>query len=166
VQIAKAYGATVTGVDAAEKLDMMRSIGADEVIDYTREDFTRLGRRYDVVLDIVGNHAWRDLGRVLTPSGSYVLIGHDQYGAAGHRWLGSFGKFGKLMAMAPFVNQLHPLRAAKDPGDRLAVVTELVEAGKVTPVVDRVFPLREVPEAMRYLESGRARGKVVVSIDG
>lgn len=164
VQLAKAYGANVTGVDAAGKLDMIRSIGADRVIDYAQKDFTRSGERYDAILDIVGNHAWRDLRRALTPRGTYVLIGHDQYGAVGHRWFGSLGHFAKLMFMAPFVSQLHPFRAVKDPGDRLAVLTELIEAGKVTPVIDRTFPLSEVPEAIRYLESGQARGKIVVNV--
>ena len=164
VQLAKAYGASVTGVDVAEKLDMIASIGADRTLDYTREDFTRVGERYDVILDIVGNHPWREVRRALTSKGTYVLIGHDQYGATGHRWFGSLGHFAKLMVMAPFVKQLHPFRAVKDPGDRLAVLTELIEAGKLMPVIDRTFPLSEVPEAMRYLESGKARGKIVVTV--
>jgi NADPH:quinone reductase-like Zn-dependent oxidoreductase len=164
VQLARAYGGNVTGVDAPGKLDTIRSIGADQVVDYAQEDFTRSDKRYDVILDIVGNHPWRDLRRALNSRGTYVLIGHDQYGAAGHRWFGSLGHFAKLMVMAPFVNQLHPLRAVKDPGDRLVVLTELIEAGKVTPVIDRTFPLSEVPEAIRYLESGQARGKIVVDV--
>jgi NADPH:quinone reductase-like Zn-dependent oxidoreductase len=164
VQLAKAYGANVTGVDAAGKLDMIRSIGADRTIDYEQEDFTRSGERYDVVLDIAGNHRWPDIRRAVTPDGTYVLIGHDQYGASGHRWFGSLGRFAKLMVMAPFVNQLHPFRGVKDPGDRLVVLKELIEAGKVTPVIDRTFPLSEVPDAIRYLESGQARGKLVVTV--
>jgi len=164
VQLAKAYGARVTGVDAAGKLDTIRSIGADRVVDYAQEDFTRSGERYDAILDIVGNHRWRDLRRALTPHGTYVLIGHDQYGAAGHRWFGSLGHFAKLMVMAPFVNQLHPFRAVKDPGDRLVVLKDLIEAGSVTPVIDKTFTLSQVPEAMRYLESGQARGKLVVAV--
>ena len=164
VQVAKAYGANVTGVDVAEKLDMIASIGADRTLDYTREDFTRGGERYDVILDIVGNHPWREVRRALTSEGTYVLIGHDQYGATGHRWFGSLGHFAKLMVTAPFVKQLHPFRAVKDPGDRLAVLAELIEAGKVAPVIDRTFRLSEVPEAMRYLESGQARGKIVVTV--
>ncbi|MDP9224701.1 MAG: NAD(P)-dependent alcohol dehydrogenase, partial [Actinomycetota bacterium] len=164
VQLAKAYGANVTGVDAAGKLDMIRSIGADRVLDYAQEDFTRSDRRYDVILDIAGNHTWPEIRRALTPEGTYVLIGHDQYGASGHRWFGSLGRFAKLMVMAPFVNQLHPFRAVKDPGDRLVVLKELIEAGKVTPVIDKTFPLSEVPEAIRYLESGQARGKLVVTV--
>jgi len=164
VQLAKAYGADVTAVDAPGKLDLLRSIGADRVIDYTEEDFTRSGERFDLVLDIAGNHPWSELRRVLTPEGTYVLIGHDQYGGSGHRWFGSLGRFFKLMVISPFVSQLHPFRGAKDPGDRLVVLKELIEAGKIRPVIDRTFPLSEVPEAIRYLESGQARGKVVITV--
>jgi NADPH:quinone reductase-like Zn-dependent oxidoreductase len=164
VQLAKAYGADVTGVDAAGKLDMLRSIGADRVLDYAQEDFTRSGERYDVILDIAGNHPWPAIKRAIAPEGTYVLIGHDQYGATGHRCFGSLGRFAKLTVMAPFVRQLHPFRGAKDPGDRLAVLRELIEAGKVTPVIDRTFPLSQVPEAIRYLESGRTAGKVVITV--
>jgi NADPH:quinone reductase-like Zn-dependent oxidoreductase len=164
LQLAKAYGADVTGVDAPEKLDMLRSIGADRVIDYTLEDFTRSGERYDVVLDIAGTRPWSEVKRALTPDGTYVLIGHDQYGASGHRWFGSLGRFFKLMVISPFVSHLHPFRGAKDPGDRLVVLKELIEAGKIAPVIDRTFPLSEVPEAIRYLESGQTRGKIVIVV--
>ena len=164
VQLAKAYGADVTAVDAPGKLDMLRSIGVDRVVDYTEDDFTRSGDRYDVVLDIVGNHPWSELRGVLTSDGAYVLIGHDQYGGSGHRLVGSLGRFFKLMVIAPFVRQLHPFRGAKDPGDRLVVLKELIEAGKITPVTDRTFPLNEVPDAIRYLESGRVQGKVVITV--
>ena len=164
VQLAKAYGADVTAVDSATKLDMLLSIGADRVLDYEEVDFTRSGERYDVVLDIAGNHPWSELKRSLTSEGSYVLIGHDQYGGSGHRWVGSLGRFFKLMVIAPFVSQLHPFRGAKDPGDRLVVLKELIEAGKITPVIDRTFPLSEVPEAIRYLESGQVQGKVVITV--
>ena len=164
VQLAKAYGAEVIGVDAPGKLDMLRSIGADRVIDYTLEDFTQSGERYDLIVDIAGTHPWSASRRALSPEGTYVLIGHDQYGASGHRWVGSLGRFFKLMVVAPFVSQLHPFRGAKDPGDRLVVMKELIEAGKITPVIDRTFPLMGVPEAIRYLESGQARGKIVITV--
>jgi NADPH:quinone reductase-like Zn-dependent oxidoreductase len=164
VQLAKAYGANVTGVDAPGKLDILRSIGADEVLDYTKEDFTRREERYDFVLDIAGNHPWSKARRALTPDGTYVLSGFDQYGASGHRWFGSLGRFARLIVIAPFVRQLHPFRGAKDPGDRLVVLKELLEAGKITPVIDRTFPLRDVPEAIRYLESGQAKGKIVITV--
>jgi NADPH:quinone reductase-like Zn-dependent oxidoreductase len=164
VQLAKAYGADVTAVDGTEKLDMLRSIGADDVVDYTQEDFTRSGERYDLILDIPGNHPWSDLRRALTPEGTYVLIGHDQYGRAGRRWIGSLGRFAKLLVLSPFTSQLHPFRGAKDPGDRLTAMKELIEAGKITPVIDRTFPLSEAPEAIRYLGSGQALGKVVLTM--
>jgi NADPH:quinone reductase-like Zn-dependent oxidoreductase len=136
----------------------------DRVVDYSKEDFTRRGERYDVILDIAGSHPWPEVRRALTPEGTYVLIGHDQYGAAGHRLFGSLGRFAKLIMMSPFVSQLHPFRGAKDPGDRLVVLMELIEAGKITPVIDRTFPLSEVPNAIRYLESGQAVGKVVITV--
>ena len=164
VQLAKAWGGTVTGVDATGKLDMLRSIGADEVLDYTKEDYTRRDERYDFVLDIAGNHPWSEAKRALTPDGTYVMSGFDQYGASGHRWFGSLGRFAKLMVIAPFVRHIHPFRGAKDPGDRLVVLKELIEAGKVTPVIDRTFPLGEVPAAIRYLESGQATGKLVITL--
>jgi NADPH:quinone reductase-like Zn-dependent oxidoreductase len=164
VQLAKAYGANVTGVDAPEKLDVLRSIGADQVLDYTQDDFTRRDERYDFILDIVGNHPWSECRRALTPDGTYVLSGFDQYGRSGHRWFGSLGRFAKLIVISPFVSHLHPFRGTKDPGDRLVVLKELIEAGKLTPVIDRTFPLSETPEAIRYLESGRARGKVVITV--
>ncbi len=164
VQLAKAYGADVTGVDAPGKLDMLRSIGANRVLDYTQEDFTRSGERYDVILDIAGTHPWSASRRALSPEGTYVLIGHDQYGGSGHRWFGSLGRFFKLMVVSPFVSHLHPFRGTKDPGDRLVVLKELIEAGKITPVIDRMFPLSEVPEAIRYLESGQARGKLIITV--
>jgi NADPH:quinone reductase-like Zn-dependent oxidoreductase len=164
VQLAKAYGADVTAVDGTEKLDPLRSIGADQVVDYSREDFTRTGERYDLILDIPGNHPWSELRRALTRDGTYVLIGHDQYGRAGRRWIGSLGRFAKLIVLSPFTSQVHPFRGAKDPGDRLLVMKELIEAGKITPVIDRAFPLSEASAAIRYLESGQAFGKVVITM--
>jgi NADPH:quinone reductase-like Zn-dependent oxidoreductase len=164
VQLAKAYGADVTAVDAPGKLDMLRSIGADRVIDYTQEDFTRSGERYDLVVDMAGNHKWSAFRHVLTPEGTYVLIGYDQFGSSGHRWFGSLGRFLKLIVVSPFVGYLRPFRGTKDPGDRLAVLKELIDAGKIAPVIDRTFPLSEVPEAIRYMESGQVRGKVVITV--
>ncbi len=164
VQLAKAYGAHVTGVDATGKLEMVRSIGADQVLDYTQEDFTRRDERYDFILDIAGNRPWSECRRALTPDGTYVLSGFDQYGRSGHRWFGSLGRFAKLIVISPFVRHLHPFRGTKDPGDRLVVLKELIEAGSVTPVIDRTYPLSESADAIRYLQTGRARGKVVISV--
>jgi NADPH:quinone reductase-like Zn-dependent oxidoreductase len=164
VQLAKAYGAEVTAVDGAAKLDKLRSIGADHVIDHMREDFTRMGERYDVVVDIPGNHRWSELQRALAPEGTYVLIGHDAYGSEGRRWIGSLGRFCKLALRAPFDGRLHPFRGAKDPGDRLKVVLELVEAGKITPVIDSTYPLDRVVDAIRHLETGQPFGKIVITV--
>ena len=164
LQLAKAFGAEVTGVDATGKLDMLRSIGADRVVDYTQEDFTRTAERYDFILDLAGNHPWSECKRALTPDGTYVLSGYDQFGSSGHRWFGSLGRFAKLIVVSPFVSYLHPFRGANDPGDRLVVLKELIEARKITPVIDRTFPLSDVPEAIRYLETGQVRGKVVITV--
>ena len=164
VQLAKAYGAHVTGVDAPAKLDMLRSIGADQVLDYTRDDFTRRDERYGFILDIAGNYPWSKCRRALTADGTYVLSGYDQYGRSGHVWFGSLGRFARLIVISPFVGHLHPFRGTKDPGDRLVVLKELIEAGRLTPVIDRTFPLNEVPEAIRYLETAQARGKIVITI--
>jgi NADPH:quinone reductase-like Zn-dependent oxidoreductase len=164
VQMAKAMGADVIAVDVPEKLDVLRSIGADRVIDATAEDFTRGAEPYDLVLDIPGNHPFSEVRRVLTPTGTYVLIGHDAYGRFGRRWIGSLGRFGRLLVMSPFVKQLPGLRGASDPGDRLRFLAELLEAGKVVPVIDSTFPLAEVPAAIRYLERGGVIGKIVITI--
>jgi len=165
VQLAKSYGADVTGVDSEAKLDMVRSIGADHVIDYTQEDFTQGGERYDLILDIPGNHSMSELRRALTPEGTYVLIGHDRFGASGGRFLGSgIPRFLKLLVLSPFVRQDMGLRPPKGTKGHLAVLKELLEAGKVTPVIDRTYPLSEVAEAIRYLEAGHALGKIVITV--
>jgi NADPH:quinone reductase-like Zn-dependent oxidoreductase len=164
VQLAKAAGADVTGVDSAGKLDMVRSLGADRVIDYTKEDFTRRGERYDLILDVPGTHPVSDIRRALTPTGTYVLIGHDRFGASGRRWIGGIGQFLKLVVLSPFVSQRMAPRESKEIKDRLGFLKELVEAGKLTPVIDRTFPLSEVPEAIRYLAEGHARGRVVITM--
>ena len=164
VQLAAAYGTHVTGVDAPDKLDMLRSIGADRVIDYTQEDFTRGDERYDLILDLAGTRPWSECRRALTPDGTYVLSGYDQFGSSCHRWFGSLGRFAKLIVVSPFERNLHPFRGAKDPGDRMVVLKDLLEAGTLTPVIDRTYPLGQVPEAIRYLETGRAQGKVVITV--
>ncbi len=164
IQLAKAYGATVTGVDSTAKLDLMRSLGADRVIDYTEEDFTRAAERYDLIVDLPGNHSLSECRRVLTPEGTYVLIGHDRFGAAGGRWFGSLPHFFRLMALAPFLRQLPNLSLSRpSKQDSMAVLRDLLETGKLTPVIDRTFPLDEVTGAIRYLAGGTARGKVVLT---
>jgi NADPH:quinone reductase-like Zn-dependent oxidoreductase len=165
VQVAKAHGAHVTGIDATDKLDMVRSLGADHVIDYTKQDFTHAGVKYDLIVDVPGNHSLSECKRALTPGGTYVLIGHDQYGASGGRWLGSLPRFIKLMAMSPFSRQLPALNfSMPDKQGSLAVLRQLMEDGKLTPVIDRRYPLGEVAEVVRYLTTGRATGKVVITI--
>ena len=165
VQIAKAFGAAdVTAVDLADKVALLTNLGADHVVDADHEDFTRLGERFDLILDIPGNRPYADVRRVLGEEGSYVLIGHDAYGREGRRWIGSLGRFLKLLVRSPFDRNLPGLRGAHDPGDRLRVLRELLEAGSVTPAVDRTFPLDEVPSAIRALEEEHVRGKLVITV--
>ncbi len=163
VQLAKADGAEVTGVDSTSKLDLIRSIGADRVTDYTQEDFTRSGERYDVIVDIPGTRSFSDLRRALTREGTYVYIGHD-LGGSRARWIGGIGRFIRLALLNPFVNQQMNPRIEKGTGAPLVVLKELIESGELTPAIDRTFPLSEVPEAIRYLESGDVRGKIVITV--
>jgi NADPH:quinone reductase-like Zn-dependent oxidoreductase len=165
VQLAKAYGANVTGVDDTTKLEMVRSIGADHLIDYTQEDFTESGERYDLIFDIPGNHPFSACRRVLAPNGNYVLIGHDLFGQGAGRWFGSIPRVLKLVALSPFVSQLPtPNFSMPDKKNQMAVLKDLLEAGKITPIIDRTYPLAEVPEAIGYLEEGHARGKVIITV--
>jgi NADPH:quinone reductase-like Zn-dependent oxidoreductase len=160
VQIAKAFGAQVTGVCSARNVEMVRSIGADQVIDYTREDFTETGQPYDLILDCVGNHALRHLRRALTAKGTLVVVGSEK----GGNLLGPLAGLLGALVMSRFVSQrLVPFIAKIEKGD-LVTLKDLIEAGKVTPVIDRTYPLSEVPEAIRYLEAGHARGKVVITV--
>ena len=159
VQIAKAFGAEVTAVDSTGKLDMIRSIGADQVIDYTQEDFTRSSERYDLIVDIAAKHSLTACRRALTRNGTYVLIG-----LPGGRWIGSLGSIFKLRVLSQFVSQvMRPLIQLGRKED-LATLKELIEAGKLTPVIDRTYPLSEVPEAIRYIEEGHVQGKVVITV--
>ncbi len=163
VQLAKAFGAEVTGVDCTEKLGLLRALGADHVIDYTQVDFTRGDERYDLIFDIPGNHSLSECRRALTPKGTYVLIGHDNYGHGMHRWLGLLPRMFRLMAMSPFVRQLPRVRfSMPDKRESMALLKELLETGKLTPHIDRAYSLSEVPDAIRYLQEGRAKGKVVI----
>lgn len=164
VQLAKAYGARVTGVDSTEKMEIVRSLGADHVIDYTHEDFTQRGERYDLIFDVASNLSFSACKRALTPTGVYVLIGHDHFGDAAGRIFGSLPRFFRLMALSKFVSQL-PDMSVSIPSKKevMAVLKEFLEAGKLTPVIDRTYPLSEVPEAMRYLQGGHARGKIIIT---
>lgn len=160
VQIAKAFGANVTGVCSTAKVDLVRSIGADTVIDYTQDDFVELGRRYDLILDIAGRRSVSHLRRALGPRGTVVIVG----GEGGGRWFGGIDRQLRAQMLSPFVSQKLGTFVAKQNSENLMVLKELIEAGKVTPVIDRTYPLSEVPEAMRYVEEGRARGKVVITL--
>src|SRR5207247_1278163 len=160
VQIAKWYGADVTGVCSTKNLDMVRSIGADSVIDYTREDFTRRGQKYDLIFQLAGTASPSACRRVLTPKGRLVLSSGDSPG----RFIGPVDRIIKAVLLSLFIGQtLSPLDTKPSSKD-LKFLRELIEAGSVTPVIDRTYPLREAADAIRYLETGRARGKVVISV--
>jgi NADPH:quinone reductase-like Zn-dependent oxidoreductase len=160
VQLAKWLGAEVTGVCSTRNLDLVRSLGADEVVDYTREDFAGNGRRYDVVFQLAGTRSPSDCRRALTPRGTLTLSSGDSDG----RWIGPIDRMVKAVVLSPFVPQRLGSFLARPSREDLALLRELIEAGTVTPVIDRTYPLREVPEAIRYLETGRARGKVVITV--
>ncbi len=165
VQLAKAHGARVTGVDSTEKLEMIRRLGADHVIDYTREDFTRRAERYDLIFDVASNLSLTACKRALKPAGTQVLIGHDHFGDAAGRVLGSVPRVLVYFALSPFFSQLkNPNPDAPIPSVReaMAVLAELLQAGKLTPVIDRTYPLADVPKAMRYLQGGLACGRIVI----
>ncbi|MFT4540746.1 MAG: NADPH:quinone reductase-like Zn-dependent oxidoreductase [Planctomycetota bacterium] len=160
VQIAKALGAEVTGVEGPTKLDLVRSIGADHVIDYKREDFSRMGKRYDVILDIAGNRSLSDLRRALTPRGTLVITG----GENGDRWIGGVDRQLRALALSPFVGQRLRSFIAEESSESIRDVTTLIEAGKVMPVIDKTFPLSETADAMRYLTDSHVRGKLVITV--
>jgi NADPH:quinone reductase-like Zn-dependent oxidoreductase len=160
VQIAKAFGARVTGVCSTAKVEMVRSIGADLVIDYTQEDFAEGDQRYDLILDIGGNSSLSRLRRALVPRGTLVITG----GEGGGRWLGGTDRQLRAMMLSPFVSQKLGTFINKENYEYLIILKELIESGKITPVIDRTYPLGEVPEAIRYLEEGHARGKVVITV--
>jgi NADPH:quinone reductase-like Zn-dependent oxidoreductase len=163
VQIARSYGADVTGVCSTKNLDLVRSLGANQVIDYTKEDFTRGAQRYDLIIDNVGNHSLLENRRVLAPQGKYVLIGGG--GVNDGRWVGPLARPVKALLMSPFVSQQMGMMLAEFNPQDLATLGDLMKEGKVTPVIDRHYKLSEVPAALGYLEQGHARGKVVITVD-
>jgi len=155
VQIAKSFGAEVTGVDSTRKLDIMRSIGADHVIDYTEEDFTKNGQRYDWILDFAGYHSIVDYSRALSPKGIYVMVG------------GSAATFLQILFLGPLISMIGNKKMGllmHKPNKDLAFMKELFEAGKVKPIIDKCYPLSEVPEALRYFGKGHNRGKIVITV--
>ena len=160
VQIANAFGTQVTGVCSTAKAEMVRSIGADHVIDYTREDFAEGRQRYDLILDIGGNSSLARLRRALTPRGTLVIVG----GEGGGRMFGGIDRQLRAMMLSPFVGQKLGTFISKENHEDMLALKELIESGKVTPVIDRTYPLADVPEAIRYLEEGHAQGKVVITV--
>jgi NADPH:quinone reductase-like Zn-dependent oxidoreductase len=164
VQVAKACGAHVTGVDSTRTLGMLRALGTDEVIDYTREDFTRGGVLYNLIFDVPGNHSLSACRRALTPDGHYVLIGHEGFGASGRRVLGLFPHFFKLMFLSLFTRQLRrPGSSTPGREEAVAVLRELLEAGKIAPIIDSTYPLRETREALRHLIEDEPLGRVIIT---
>jgi NADPH:quinone reductase-like Zn-dependent oxidoreductase len=160
VQVAKALGAHVTGVASTSQLELVGSIGADEVIDYTRTDVTDGARQWDVIVDTGGRRTLAQLRRALTPTGTLVIVG----GEGGGRWLGGFLRNQRAPLLSRFIGQrLRMLSSKPNQGD-LQVLRELIEAGKLRPLVGRTYPLGEVPEAMRALEAGKTRGKIVITV--
>lgn len=162
VQIAKWFGADVTGVCSTRNLDLVRSIGADRLIDYTQEDFTRNGATYDLIFQVAGTTAPAAFRRVLTPKGSLVLSSGDSSG----RIIGAVSRILKAVLLSPFISQTMRPFLMKPSRQDLEFLKELIEAGRIAPVIDRTYPLSEAADAIRYLETLRARGKVVISVSG
>lgn len=160
VQIAKAYGAEVTGVCSTTKVDLVQSIGADHVVDYTRVDIAASERRYDVIVDAGGNRPLRQLRRALTPRGTLVIVG----GETGGRWLGGFDRALRAPMLSLLVRQQLGTFMCSENATDLLVLTELIESGKLIPVIDKTYPLSQTPDAIRYMQEGRARGKVVITV--
>ena len=161
VQIAKAFGAEVTGVAGTTKLDLLSALGADEVIDYTREDFAQKNHYYDVIIDTGGHSSLSHLRRALAPQGTAVIVGAETDG----KWLGGFDRSIRAMVLSRFIRQTLVAFINSENAEDLIAITELIEAGKVTPTVDRTFPLSEASKAISYLVDGHARGKVALAID-
>ncbi|MGH8870802.1 MAG: NAD(P)-dependent alcohol dehydrogenase [Acidimicrobiia bacterium] len=160
VQLAKAFGAEVTGVSSPAKVDLVRSIGADHVLDYTRDDYLDGSKEYDLILDIGGNNGLSRLRRALTPKGTLVIVGGEEGGSL----TGGFGRQLRALVMSMFVSQRLTMLASKERHTDLEALSTFLESGQVTPVIDRTYPLAEVPDAMRHLEAGLARGKIVITI--
>jgi NADPH:quinone reductase-like Zn-dependent oxidoreductase len=162
VQIAKSFGAEVTGVCSTRNLDLVRSLGADHVIDYTKEDFTKSEQRYDLILDNVGTQPLSGFRRALTPKGICVMIGGGGPNDGG--LIGPMARPIKALLLSPFISQKMGMFMAELNKKDLTILGDLMQSGKVTPVIDRTYPLSQIAEAMRYLEKGHARGKVVITV--
>ena len=160
VQIAKSFGAEVTAVCSTRNVEAIGELGADHVIDYTREDFTRTGERYDLILDIAGNRSIADRRRALTPWGTLVLVG----GPKDNKWIGPLGSLLRMLASSVLSSQRMVGMLAKNDQEDLATLRDLLESGKLVPVVEQAFALKDVPEALRVLGEGHARGKLVITV--
>jgi NADPH:quinone reductase-like Zn-dependent oxidoreductase len=160
VQLAKALGGEVTGVSSTAKLDLVRSLGADHVIDYTSEDFADGEHRYDLILDIAGNPTLSRLRRALTPTGTAVIVGGEQ----GGRLTGGLDRQFRAVALSVFVRQRLTFFVSKESGTDLERLTEFIEAGQLTPSIDQISSLEQVPEAMRHLVAGKVRGKIAITV--
>lgn len=162
VQIAKAFGAEVTGVCSTGKVEMVQSLGAIHVIDYTKENFTQNSQRYDLILDCVANHSLSAFRRVLTPHGNYIMVGATD---GGGRWMiGMMARLFGAMALSWFGSKKLAMVGAKISNDDLTTLGDLMKTGKVTPVIEKLYSLQELPEAIRHVETGHARGKVVITV--
>lgn len=165
LQIAKAMGAVVTAVDCTERLDLLRSLGADRVIDFTQENYTQGKEAYDLIFDIPGNYSFAECRRVLSPEGKYILIWHDNYGKSGGQWLGGLSSFFTLTLRHPFNKQLPDMNYSmpkRKPS--MAILQRLLEEGEITPLVGRAFPLDEASQAFRCLIEGQTIGKIVLTV--
>ena len=160
VQIAKAFGAEVTGVTSTKNMELVRSLGANHVIDYSKEDFTKSGQRYDLVLDIAGSRTWKEYKRVLTPAANFVIIGAK----ASNPVIGPLGYILKIKLATLGASQKVLFFVAQFSRDDLSTLRDMIEAGKVQPAIDRTYPLSETAEAMRYLGTGHAKAKIVLKI--
>jgi NADPH:quinone reductase-like Zn-dependent oxidoreductase len=160
VQLAKAFGAEVTGVASTAQVDLVRSLGADDVVDYTRDDPTDGRRHWDLIIDTAGHRSLSQLRRALTPKGTLVIVGSEGRG----RWMGGFDRNLRAVALSRLVGQRLRMLSSKPRQHDLQTLRELIEAGKVTPVIDRTYPLREAPQAIRYLVEGHGGGKVVITV--
>jgi NADPH:quinone reductase-like Zn-dependent oxidoreductase len=163
VQIAKNFGAEVTGVCSGRNVDLVKSLGADRVIDYTKEDFTTSDQKYDVILDNVANHSFSEYRKVLTPNGKLVMIGGGSANEQG--WVGKMMKPLKALALKPFVSQQMGMMMAEMNQSDLQYFAEMMQSGKLKPVIDRTYKLSEIQQAIAYVEEGHARGKVILTID-
>jgi len=163
VQIAKSFGADVTGVCSTRNVELVQSLGADHVIDYTKEDFAKGTERYDVILDNVPNHSLSECRQILNANGKYVMVGGG--GPNDNRWVGPFGRVIHTLILSPFINQKMGMMMADTSQKDLNVLADMMQSGKLKAVIDRTYKLSEVPEAIRYLEEGHARGKVVITVE-